>query len=197
VDKLDSEFHFLDLFVANISALAQEARAFLAEQQQQQQQQDQQQPPPARPPPGEGAWTHHDLVSNYLTAFHKMLEWSATYMLARHADPLWQQLVQDAPTRADMQRAVLFFKAGVNPREPLIENPEAAALLRRVPLLPAGSITKDVFHLTMAMFNHVRGREGRGVSGGRASAGAASATCRVRALPRGVATDAPTLEPTT
>jgi hypothetical protein len=156
VDKLDAQLHLFDLLTANVAAIARAAREHAAAQQ----------PAETRGgggagsgrsavPPGEGVWSHSDLVAVYLSSLQRLYDASGAYMSSGHAGTLWSELVQGAPARQDMVRAVAFFKAAVGAREPWLENADAAALLRRVTALPPGSVTKEVFHLTWSMFLQV------------------------------------------
>jgi hypothetical protein len=175
VDKLEAQLHLIDLLVNNVAVIAQEARAFLAQQQQTQTQTQAQQQAaaataspvapvasPAPLPPGEGVWSHLDLVQSYLAALQRLYERSQSYVLAQDADTLWTELVQGAATRPVFARAVAFFRAAVakDAKDSWLEQSEIAALLRRVPALPPHLVTKEVFWLTWTMFTMV----GRGLA---------------------------------
>lgn len=163
MDKFDRQYHVLDTLTANVAAVSRAARTALATRPA---------PGPGQPPPqpaGEGAWSHSDLISEYLSALGELYTLSATYVTAQQVELLWDELVQGAPTRADLARAVPFFRSAVG-REPWLEMGEVGALLRRVPALPAASVTKEVFQLAWEMFRTVR-RRAAGQTGGPGAQG--------------------------
>jgi hypothetical protein len=149
IDRLDSRLRIFETMVSNVATLARSARMHV--------QQTEQEAGAATgaAPPGEGVWSHSDLVATYLSVLQRLYDNSSVYMASGHASTLWTELVQGAPVRQDMVRGVAFFKAAVGAREPWLENTDAAAILRRVPLLQPGNVTKEVFALTWSMFLQV------------------------------------------
>lgn len=170
IERYNTQHGLFKLLVTNAAALARDARAFVSQHAAAAAAGTVASAgggpaaaPPAHaapPPPGEGAWSHSDLLLSYLYALQRLYDNSTSYMDRELADLLWAELVQGAVSKADMNRAVAYFKSAIFASEPWLEPPVVAALLRRVPELPPQFVTKDVYTLTWQMFAMVRGRGG-------------------------------------